>query len=75
MAITNKSDKEKKNLKVNANVNDVVELQEIYYINKNGEAISEKENNFINVDSIEPGETVDVAIFVKMLKLLQIKKC
>ena len=65
LAITNKSDKEKKNLKVNANVNDVVELQEIYYINKNGEAISEKENNFINVDSIEPGETVDVAIFVK----------
>ena len=50
LAITNKSDKEKKNLKVNANVNDVVELQEIYYINKNGEAISEKENNFINVD-------------------------
>ena len=65
LKMTNKSDKEKTNIKVNAKMSDVVELQKIYYITRDGEAVTENDNSYINIDSIKSGETIKVAILVK----------
>lgn len=65
LKITNKSDKEKTNIKVNTEMSDIVDLQEIYYITKDGESVTEKENSYVNIDSIKSGETINVAILVK----------
>lgn len=65
LKVTNKSNKEKTNIKVNTKMSDVVDLQEIYYITKDGESVTEKENSYVNIDSIKPGETINIAILVK----------
>lgn len=63
--ITNKSDKEKKNIKVNANVGENLDLVEIYYITEDNKVVSEKENSYINIESIEAGKTIEVTMLVK----------
>lgn len=65
LKIVNKSNKEKKNISVNAKIGDVVELQKIYYVTRDGESITEEKNDNINIDSINPGETIKVALLVK----------
>lgn len=65
LKITNNSEKEKKNTKVNVNMSDIVELQEIYYITQDNESIIEKENSYVVIDTIKAGETIEIATLVK----------
>ena len=65
LKVVNKSDKEKKNIQVNAMINDIVELKEIYYITRDGDVVTEKDKDFIIIDSMNPGESIKVALLVK----------
>lgn len=65
LKIKNLSKTEKKNIKVNANISDAIKLTEFFYISKDGNVVREKNNNYINIDSIKAGEEASVEMTVE----------
>lgn len=62
--VTNISNVNKKHIKVNMNIPDIVELQNITYI-LNDECVMEEKNNYINIDELKAGEKVEIGIVIK----------
>lgn len=63
--VSNKSNVEKKNVKVNVQLSDIAKIEKISYYTSDNESVIEEENNYININSIAPGETLTIGILVR----------
>lgn len=63
--VSNKSDVEKKNVRVNVKLSDIAKIEKISYYTSDNESVIEEENNYINISSIVPGETLTIGILVR----------
>lgn len=70
VGVKNSSNTEKKNVKLEVNVGDSIELQEIHYTTSDNNSISEKQNNYITIANIEPGEKIEIAAVVQPKEVL-----
>lgn len=61
--VTNTSDEDIKNVTATINVNDALNILEIYYINSESNIVTQKDANSIEIDEISAGETVEVSIY------------
>ena len=61
--ITNKTNKEMKNVKATVKNDDALNISEMYYIDNQDNATLVEKDNKINISKIEAGETVEVAIY------------
>lgn len=61
--ITNKTNKEMKNVKAIVKNDDGLNISEIYYIDNQDNATLVEKDNKINISKIEAGETIEVAIY------------
>ena len=60
--ITNTSNEELKNVKINIDSSDIFEIKNIEYKNSNGENINENKNTYVVIDKIAAGETIQIGI-------------
>lgn len=63
--VQNASNKDRKNVRLNVIADDIIDIQEMFYMTPESEYISEKENKYIDINSIKAGEQVEVCIVVK----------
>ncbi len=63
--VENVSDKDKKDVRFNVDADDIIDIQEIFYMTPENEYVSEKENKYIEIKSLKAGEKVEVCIVVK----------
>lgn len=63
--IQNTSNKDRKNIKLNIDANDIIDIQEIFYMTPESEYISEKQNKYIEIKELKAGEQIEVCIVVK----------
>lgn len=61
--ITNKSNKNMKDLEVSINKDEILDISEIYYINSNDRATIVENTSNIKISNITAGETIEVAIY------------
>lgn len=63
--VQNVSNKDRKNVRLNVNCDDIIDIQEVFFMTIDGEYVSEKENKYIDINSLKAGEQVEVCIVVK----------
>lgn len=65
VTVKNATDKDKKNIKLNVNADDVIDIQEIFYISSDNESIVENENTYVEISELKAGEEIEVCIVIK----------
>lgn len=64
--VTNKSNKDMKNVKATINTDDLINVLGMYYINSDDKAIMVEKTNNINIENIGKGETIEISINTKV---------
>lgn len=63
--VTNKSDKDMKNLIAKINVGDNLDIKQIYYIDSKDNVKMQENTNSIKIDKLESGKTAEISIYAK----------
>lgn len=63
--VKNSTNKDKKNIRLNVNADDIIDIQEIFYISSDNESIVENENKYVDISNLKAGEEIEVCIVVK----------
>lgn len=63
--VQNASNKDRKNIRINVNADDVIDIEQIFYMTTDNECITEENNRFINIDNIPAKAQVEVCVVIK----------
>lgn len=65
VVVKNATNKDKKNIRLNVNADDIIDIQEIFYITSDNESIVENENTYVDISDLKAGEEIEVCIVIK----------
>lgn len=63
--VQNASNKDRKNIRIDVNADNVIDIEQIFYMTADNECITEENNRFINIDNIPAKAQVEVCVVVK----------
>ena len=61
----NVSNEDKRDIRVNINSDDIIDIQEIFYMTSDNDSIIEDQNKYIDISNLKAGEEIEVCISVK----------